>query len=344
MDEPGSKLPSNRQPLGRARGFLSYLWTRNPWSTKSLLIRGSLALAIVLGSIATNRSFVGWGLFTVFAILVVPAGRIRSFLFSFGPYAGVWFLFTALRSVSDETPFARTLNLYAADFERELYRGRLPSQSLQDRFYDPIHLQWYDYFCTGIHWSYFIVPHAVAIYLWLRRPDLYRRLLGAMILLLGIGLVIYFLIPSNPPWLAPEQVNSPSAPTPFRVMEQVGRQLGGGIYQASYRVIGESNPIAAMPSIHMAITFLLVFPVMAISRRAGLVALAYSGVMAYSLMYLGEHYFIDVIVGCLISAYGWYGFPRLAELIQIARRPGSRPVLTPAPANQETAVAPATPP
>ena len=27
----------------------------------------------------------------------------------------------------------------------------------------------------------------------------------------GIGLAIYFLIPTNPPWLAPEPINSPSA-------------------------------------------------------------------------------------------------------------------------------------
>jgi hypothetical protein len=80
---------------------------------------------IIVTALLTNRSFLGWGLFAVFAILIVPAGRIRSFLFSFGPYAGVWFLFTALRSISDETPLARTLNLYAPEFERELFRGQL---------------------------------------------------------------------------------------------------------------------------------------------------------------------------------------------------------------------------
>ena len=26
-------------------------------------------------------------------------------------------------------------------------------------------------------------------------------------------------------------------------------------------------------------------------------------------MYLGEHYFIDIVVGCMIAAYGWYGYP-----------------------------------
>jgi membrane-associated phospholipid phosphatase len=160
-----------------------------------------------------------------------------------------------------------------------------------------------------------------------------------MILLLGMGLAIYFLIPSNPPWLAPEPINSPSAPVIYRVMESIGKQIGGGLYTASYKVIGESNPRAAMPSIHMAITFLLVFPSYRLSRKFGTLMLLYAACMGYSLIYLGEHYFIDVTVGCGIAAYGWYGFPRLSELIQIARAPGAKPILTPAPPPHEGVVA-----
>src|SRR5687768_13988352 len=106
--------------MKRAESIFGYIKRKNPWTPRGLLVRGSLASLLVIGSILTNRSFLGWGLFTMFAILMVPTGRIRSFLFSFGPYTGVWFIFTALRSISDETPLARTLNLYAPDFEREL--------------------------------------------------------------------------------------------------------------------------------------------------------------------------------------------------------------------------------
>lgn len=321
--------------------FVGQLKRLNPWTVRGLIIRGSLAMLIVVGSLLTNRSYLGWGVFTTFAILIVPTGRIRSFLFSFGPYAGVWFVFTALRSISDETPLARTLNLYAPDFERDLFRGQLPTVTLQDRFFDPMNLRWYDYFCTGIHWSYFIAPHALAIFLWLKRPDLFRHMLGAMMLLLGMGLAIYFLIPSNPPWMAPEPINSPSAPVVYRVMESIGKEIGGGLYQASYKVIGESNPRAAMPSIHMAITFLLVFPSFRLGRRFGMAMLVYAGLMGYSLMYLGEHYFIDIAVGCMIAAYGWYGFPRLMELIQVARQPNAKAIPATASAAQAEAAAPA---
>ena len=285
---------------------------RLPWTMHGLIIRLVLSAALLLVSLLTNRSFLGWGVFAIFAIFIVPAGRIRSFLFSFGPYAAVWFVFTALRSLADETVFARTLNLYASDLERELFGGRLLTVILQDTFLDRadpsrIALAWYDYFFTAVHWSYFIVPHALAAYLWYQRPAMFRRFLGGMTLLLSVGLAIYFLLPSNPPWMAPDELNSPAPAEEFRVMETIGKQLGGGLYEASYAVVGESNPIAAMPSIHMAITFLLVFPAFMLKKRLGIVMLVYAASMGYALIYLGEHYFIDVAIGCAVAAYGWYG-------------------------------------
>jgi membrane-associated phospholipid phosphatase len=89
-------------------------------------------------------------------------------------------------------------------------------------------------------------------------------------------------------------------------METIGKELGGGIYNASYRVIGESNAIAAMPSIHMAITFLLVFPAFYAGKRWGIVALIYATLMGYALVYLGEHYVVDVVVGCIVTTYAWF--------------------------------------
>jgi membrane-associated phospholipid phosphatase len=273
--------------------------------SRALWIRIAVAVVLIAVSALTNRQFLGWGLFVVFAILAVPLGRARSFLYSFVPYALVWFVFTFLRSLADETVLARTLNTNVPRLERWLFGGQLPTVTLQDRFLDLNNLGWHDYFLTGIHWSYFIVPHAVAIRTWQKHPALFRHYLGAMTLTLAVGLLIYFLIPTNPPWLAPEPINSPSAAPVYRVMEAIGKELGGGLYDASYAVIGESNAIAAMPSIHMAITFLVVFPARRAGRRRTLLALVYSGLMGLALVYLGEHYVVDVVVGVVIAIYGW---------------------------------------
>jgi membrane-associated phospholipid phosphatase len=332
--EPASpSSPTTGERPGRLR------WTRIRL-TRGLYIRLGLAAFLILIAILTNLSFLGWGLFVLFAILVVPLGRARSFAISFVPYATVWFVFTALRSLADETALADALSTEVGSLERRIFGGELPSIRLQDRFFDPNHLHWYDYFCTAVHWSYFIIPHAVAIWTWHRNPKLFRHFLGAMTMLLAVGLALYFLIPSRPPWDTPEVSDSPSGNFVRRVMTPVGEQLGGGLYQASYKVIGESNPWAAMPSIHMAITFLLVFPLFRMGRRWGYAGLVYAAMMGYSLVYLGEHFVLDVTAGVLIATYGWYTadawYRRLAPIVYSLRSGSSPRRLTDASTTQTT--------
>lgn len=273
--------------------------------TRGTGVRITLAIAIVIASLFMNRSFLGWGLFAVLAVLVTPMGRARGLVAAFVPYGLVWFIFTFLRSLADETVLAKTLNTKVASFERWLFNGELPTITLQSKYYTPHDLAPWDYYFTFVHWSYFLIPHAVALYLWWKHPAKYRHFLAAMTLLLTVGLMIYFLIPSNPPWMAPESVNSPSAPTVLRIMEPIAHDIGGGLYQASYKVVGESNPIAAMPSIHFAITFLLVWVARDFGRRWQIAAWIYAISMGAALVYLGEHYVIDIIVGGLVTSYGW---------------------------------------
>ncbi len=273
--------------------------------TRHMGVRIALALLLVVLSVFTNRGFLGWGLFAVLAVLVIPQGRARSFLRAFVPYAAVWFLFGFLRSFADETRHAQIVNTRVASLERWLFNGELPSIRLQVSFYSPGDLTWWDYYFTFVHWSYFLIPHGVAIWLWWKRPEQFRHYLSAMTILLTLGLAIYFAIPSNPPWMAPESVNSPGAPTVLRIMEPIALQLGGGLYQAGYEVVGESNPIAAMPSIHFAITFLLVRAAADHSKRWRIVTWLYAISMGTALVYMGEHYVVDIAAGALVTMVSW---------------------------------------
>lgn len=311
MSEPKPSAAQSETPKEKV-SLRTAVGTRDPQMIKaairpSHILRLVLAVVLMVVSYYTNRGFLGWGLLFILGVLVVPVGRTRAFLIGFIPYAGVWFLFTLGRSAADETIFARTVNLYVPDFERQLFNDRLPTVRLQDRFFTPGHPGALDYVMTGIHWSYFVIPHVFAIIIWYKRPELFLRFFSAMTLMLGIGLAIYFLIPTNPPWLAPEPINSPSAAVVYRVMESVGKELGGGIYEASYAVIGESNPRAAMPSMHLAFTALLIFPAFAFGKRWGYLFTIYTALMGFALVYMGEHYVTDLVVGFMCAAYGWYG-------------------------------------
>lgn len=274
--------------------------------SKSTLIRIGVAILLIAVSLLTNRQFLGWALVATLAVLLVPLGRARAAVAAIVPYAAVWAIFTFLRAFADETRLAQTVNTMASDIERWIFNGELPTIQLQARFYDPYDLQWWDFYLTFVHWSYFLIPHAVAAWLWWKEPARFQHYLRAMTLLLSLGLVLYFLLPSNPPWMAPEVVNTPGAPTVLRIMEPIAMEIGGGLYEAGYQVVGESNPIAAMPSIHMAITFLMVGVADNAGRWWKLAAWFYAFSMGLALVYLGEHYIIDVVVGCVITAYSWH--------------------------------------
>lgn len=274
--------------------------------TPELWVRLAIGVGLVIVSLYTNRSFLIWGLIALLAVIFVPTGRARSFVAGIVPYATVWFVFTFLRSLADETILAKTLNTKAVEFERWLFAGELPTIRLQASFYDPGQIHWYDYYFTFIHWSYFIVPHAVVLWLWWKHKQRFQHYLAALTMLLMLGLLIYFIIPSNPPWMAPESIDSPGAPVVLRIMEPIAKELGGGLYQAGYKIVGESNPIAAMPSMHFAVTFLLVFAARGRGRWWELGAWFYSLSMGAALVYMGEHYIIDIVVGGLVTAYSWF--------------------------------------
>lgn len=280
--------------------------------TNQRIIRIISAILIIAASqVIGDRQFLIWGLIASLVVVFVPTGKARYFVAGIVPYATAWFVFSFLRSFADETLFAKTLNLYVLDFERWLFDGEIPSIRLQAAFFKPGELQWWDYYFTFIHWSYFLVPHGLALWIWWRSKRDFQHYLAAMTMTLFLGLVIYFIIPTNPPWMAPEVIDSPGAPVvEQRIMGHISKELGGGLYEAGYRIVGESNPIAAMPSLHFAVTFLLVWVARGRGMGWEIAAWIYSLSMGAALVYMGEHYVIDIIVGGMVTTYSWYATKR----------------------------------
>jgi len=60
-----------------------------------------------------------------------------------------------------------------------------------------------------------------------------------------------------------------------------------------------------MPSIHFAITFLLVWLAVNQRKRWRILAWTYALSMGIALVYMGEHYVIDIIAGGAVTSAGW---------------------------------------
>ena len=97
---------------------------------------------------------------------------------------------------------------------------------------------------------------------------------------------------------------------------QVGEGAGVGGAEAVQRGEAYANPVAAIPSLHSAIPMLVVLLAWPYCRRLGHVLLVcYVAAMTFTLVYGGEHYVLDVLVGWLyaliaVAAVGWL-LPRL---------------------------------
>jgi hypothetical protein len=96
-----------------------------------------------------------------------------------------------------------------------------------------------------------------------------------------------------------------------RVMVEVGEQVWGDAWPGLYSALG-GNPWAAMPSLHFATSLLAAILLAESAPGAGAVGSAYVAALAVALVYLGEHYAIDLIAGGALVAAVRLGEPLAA--------------------------------
>ncbi|BCB78505.1 phosphatase PAP2 family protein [Phytohabitans flavus] len=194
------------------------------------------------------------------------------------------------------TPHAR--ELVAAD--RWMFGwalgGEVPTVWLQRHLYHPEHLYWYDVVASWVYFSHFVVALAVAVVLWLIARARWVAFMRRWLFLTIAGLVTYFLYPAAPPWWAAhygliEDVDRISN----RGWTAVGMHGAGNLLNLGQLGV---NPVAAMPSLHTAFAlFVVLFFLGSVRRRWWPLLLAYPVAMTFTLVYSGEHYVIDVLVG-----------------------------------------------
>ncbi len=265
----------------------------------------ALACALLLAFIAMTRDFdpLAFGQYVgMAAILLVGAfARHRSATLLALGYVFAFLLFIQLRTVADETAIPTSFN-YASDLERILFWGILPSSWLQETFYIPGRAALHDYVLIATYISYFAAPHLAAVFVWRSRRDLFPRTIVAISLTFLIGLAFYFVIPTAPPWLASENGVIPE--DIHRVVPELSAQIAGTIYEETSAAIGQ-NDVAAMPSLHTALTCMVALIMASYGRAWRWVGITYLALMGTALVYLGEHYVIDEIAGIALAIGVW---------------------------------------
>jgi hypothetical protein len=264
-----------------------------------------LLLLTMTGTVATRvwQQHIWIGLVlvgTTIAAWVPELRRKRARRWWFAYVAGI-FLYTLLRSFAKDTGVP-IQTAYVIQLDQLIFFGTLPVVWLQAHLFTPSQVSPLDWLTVAVHWSFFIAPHAAAIAIFVWRRQLFPRYTVLMVGTMYLGLVLFFLVPTSPPWLAARLGALPEA---FRVMDFVGGRVDADTYRTFYQSLSEPNPVAAVPSIHMAVTFAMYLWSRDNYPRIAPLLLVYSLAMAFSLMYLAEHYAFDLLAGvaCAVIAH-----------------------------------------
>ena len=269
-------------------------WLERLGGVRGILLRLALiALAAAAASqhvLRQSSLLVLGGVLLAGLVLAAPLAR----------YAAAWLAFSLLRGGADDIGFPDQ-GAFLAEVDRWIGFGVTPTERLQDLFYSFGQLGIVDNISIWTHASYYVVPHVVAIGIWWtcrrRSLQLFDSYLRAVIAVMALGIMLYVLLPTSPPWL---ETNGHASMDVTRIVHAANADATVRQDQI-YTVFTDPNPIAAMPSLHTAITALAAWVLWLYDRRLGMLGVAYAALMAFSLVYLGEHYVIDVLAGLAVA-------------------------------------------
>ncbi len=237
--------------------------------------------------------------------LALPRTRFRDA----GIYALQMWAYFAHFDMPDDDPEALMRRLkvdYPARVDRVIGAGTAPTVRLQRALGRPGELRPHDIALSCVHWSWFIVPHGTLVYLTLRHPTLYARSAVLMAVCFDLGCVVYWVLPTAPPWWAAEHGHLPPV---RRIMREAGESVWKSAWDPLYHSL-QGNPFAAMPSLHFGTSVMAARLLSGVGRRPAALGWAYASTLGFGLVYLGEHYVVDLIAGFALAEAVW----RLAPL------------------------------
>lgn len=269
--------------------------------SRAVLAVESAALLLVAVSVATrywqDHAWAGPALLAAAGGTWTPElFRRRARLWWFMYVTGI-FAYTLLRALADETGIP-TQTDYVITFDRWVGLGHHPIEALQGAFFRPDETGVLDWLAVAVHWSFFIGPHALAILISVRRRRQFPAYAMLVVGTMYAGLLLFFLVPTTPPWLAAQTGELTDV---YRVMDFVGGRVSGDTYEDFYASLGEPNSVAAMPSIHLGVTLAMYLWARVYARRWRRPLLVYSVVMGLALVYLAEHYILDLLAGAVLA-------------------------------------------
>jgi membrane-associated phospholipid phosphatase len=325
-EPPPSRPPALRLPvravvpedpwfLVRLTGFILFTIAYVVWFIEKGLIIDRISVGISVG------------IFLAVGHLGRPLRRWAWLGFDCLCYCAMWFCYEESRGWADTArQYGFELQVEAPrNIDRFLFFGVDPNVFLQRHFFNPYVVHWYDKVASATYFSHFIIPPIAIAVLWVASRREWARFMRRFASLLLVACAMFVVFPTAPPWMAASKYHA--IPYITRHTSRGFTAMGlKGFANTWQSALDWGNAVAAMPSLHAA--FALFVPAFFLPRLKPtwlkVLALCFPVMMLTSLVYFGEHWVIDGLVGWLLVGlsflfWGWVERRQLRVRADLAR-------------------------
>ena len=238
---------------------------------------------------------------TPFALAVLPRSRARDV----GMCVLQMYAYLATYQMPNDDPehlLSRVRVEYPVKADKAIGLGTTPTMRLQRAFGTPGRFKAWEKALVWSHWVWFAFPHGTVAYVLLRHRDQFPGAAARIYATFDLGVIGYWAIPTAPPWFAAQRGLMEDGRTPElrRMMVEYGEQFWKQGWAPLYGVLG-GNPLAAMPSLHFATSVTAAHVLADTGRVAGVLGWTYAATLGLALVYLGEHYVLDLMAGLALA-------------------------------------------
>lgn len=245
-----------------------------------------------------------YGFVLLLASLLVR--RTRSFILDWVPFLFILLSYDFLRGFADNLgPRADFVNLI--EMEQRLF-GSIPTIELQKVFYDPHAPSLLDFIATIFYFLHFALPLSFGFMLWLYNRGHFRQFVTGVLLLSYAGWMTFLSYPAAPPWLAS---NEGYLPKVHKILDVTLSSFPDKWNLPSVYHNFNPNPVAAMPSLHAAYPLLILLFALKFFKFKALISVPFVFGVWISIVYLGEHYVVDIIAGAIYAIIFYFIAVRL---------------------------------
>ena len=208
---------------------------------------------------------------------------------------------------------------YPVAADRVIGLGELPGVRLQRRFArGDLPTSGLTKALAAAHWVWFLVPHGTLLYVLARRRDRFAVNAVRTYAVFNVGASLYWIVPTAPPWYAAAEGRLPELegkPQLRRLMIEYGEEFWGDRWGTLFGALG-GNPLAAMPSLHFATSVMAAHVLADVGPVSGAIGWTYAATLGFALVYLGEHYVVDLVAGLALTESIRAAEPVVAPLVR----------------------------